>query len=350
MLNLGSDIRLNLLITMAEDKPVKSQQILRKQMKPTFKQLSITKITKTRPNALVLCLPPTHWRNKRKHLLQFLCQTREKKLTPSDRQVCIHNDWWTEIIWNKDKECYYTNGILKWLHDYNKTDSKESKEEQHQKGKEPMVDQQIRQMPIDPALWNSPVISTTNLPATMTTTTTETATTSQFTRSTPTAQQRIAAAMQKVLLHKGKGTGPPGGGGTGPPWGGGLGPPRKGGPRQPGGGGQSAATQQPVQVVADVKVMGSLSQIFNGDRAKADNFIKEVKGYFHLNADVAGFNSPYKKVAFTLMLIKGDKPAQWVQNMGNWLNTLDPVANNVEDLWDQFLEAYAYQFQDSQAA
>ena len=35
--------------------------------------------------------------------------------------------------------------------------------------------------------------------------------------------------------------------------------------------------------------------------------------------------------------------------MGNWLNTLDPVANNVEDLWDQFLEAYAYQFQDSQA-
>ena len=58
----------------------------------------------------------------------------------------------------------------------------------------------------------------------------------------------------------------------------------------------------------------------------------------------------YKKVAFTLTLIKGTEPAQWVWNMGNWLDTLDPITDNVEDLWDQFLEAYAYQFQDSQAA
>ena len=36
--------------------------------------------------------------------------------------------------------------------------------------------------------------------------------------------------------------------------------------------------------------------------------------------------------------------------MGNWLDTIDPVADNVEDLWLQFLEVYAYQFQDSQAA
>ena len=119
---------------MAEDKPVESQQILKEQMKPTFKRLSITKVTKTRPNTLVLCLPLTHQRNKRKHPLQFLCQTREKKLNPSDRQVCIHNNWWTEVNWNKDKECYYTNGILKRLHDYNKTDSEESEEEQHKEG------------------------------------------------------------------------------------------------------------------------------------------------------------------------------------------------------------------------
>ena len=36
--------------------------------------------------------------------------------------------------------------------------------------------------------------------------------------------------------------------------------------------------------------------------------------------------------------------------MGDWLDTLDPVANNVKDLWTQFLEEYAHQFQDSQAA
>ena len=105
-----------------------------------------------------------------------------------------------------------------------------------------------------------------------------------------------------------------------------------------------------MQVAADIKAMGSLPQIFNGDRSKADDFIEEAKGYFHLNTDVMGYNSPYKKVAYTLTLIKGDEPAQWVQNMGNWLDTLNPVADNIEDLWDQFLKAYVYQFQDSQAA
>ena len=83
-----------------------------------------------------------HKRNKRKHPLQFLCQTRERKLTPTDRQVCIHKDWWTEIIWNKDEECYYANGILKKLHNYDETDSEE--ESQNTDTEEPTVDQQIR--------------------------------------------------------------------------------------------------------------------------------------------------------------------------------------------------------------
>ena len=100
----------------------------------------------------------------------------------------------------------------------------------------------------------------------------------------------------------------------------------------------------------DVKAMGSLPQIFYGDWSKANDFIEEVKGYFHLNANVPGYNLPYKKVAFTLTLVKGEETAQWVQNMGNWLDMLNPIADNVKDLWLQFLEAYAYQFQDSQAA
>ena len=125
-----------------------------------------------------------HQRNKRKHPLQFLCQTREKKLTPSDRQVCIHNNWWTEIIWNKDKECYYTNRLLKKLHDYDETDSEE--ESQNSEIKEPTINQQIRQAPINPMLKNSPLVTTTSLlsDAMMTTTTEETtattATTSRF--------------------------------------------------------------------------------------------------------------------------------------------------------------------------
>ena len=288
---------------------------------------------------------------------------------PSGRQVCIHKDWWTEIIWNKDKECYYTNGLLKKLHDHDKTDSEE--ESQDSNTEEPTVDQQIRQAPIDPILKNSLLVPMMNLPGnTMTTTTTEETTASTTTMSmfdaTPTQSQRIASAMQQAFQQRkkpgppGGGLGPPGGGsgppggGLGPP-GGGLGPPRGGsGPPRggggPPGGGQPPAAQQPVPPAPDVKAMGSLPQIFYGDQSKADDFIKEVKGYFHLNADVPGYNSPYKKVAFTLTLVKGEETAQWVRNMGNWLDTLDPIADNVKDLWLQFLEAYAYQFQDSQAA
>ena len=291
-----------------------------------------------------------HKRNKRKHPLQFLCQTRERKLTLSDRQVCIHKDWWTEIIWNKDEECYYTNGILKRLHDYDETDSEE--ESQDSDTEEPTVDQQIRQAPIDPTLKTSLLTTTTKLPETTMTTTMEQTTASTViydtTASTQSQSQRIASAMQQAFKQKrpGEGSGLPGGGGFGPPGGGGFGLPGGGPPA----GGQPLATQQPVPPAADVKAMGSLPQIFYGDRSKANDFIKEVKGYFRLNADVPGYNSPYKKVAFTLTLVKGEEMAQWVRSMGNWLDTINPVADNVKDLWLQFLEAYAYQFQDSQAA
>ena len=264
--------------------------------------------------------------------------------------MCIHKDWWTEIIWNKDEECYYTNRLLKKLHDYDETDSEE--ESQDSDTEELTVDQQIWQTPIDPTLKTSPLASTTRLPeSTMTTTTeqtTATMATYDATALTQSQSQRIASAMQQAFQQKKKLGLPSGGGGSGPP-GGGSGPPGRGGGSGPPGGGQPPAAQQPVPLAPDVKAMGSLPQIFYGDWSKADDFIKEVKGYFCLNANIAGYNSPYKKVAFTLTLVKGEETAQWVQNMGNWLDTIDPIVDNVEDLWLQFLKVYTYQFQDSQA-
>ena len=56
--------------------------------------------------------------------------------------------------------------------------------------------------------------------------------------------------------------------------------------------------------------MGELPQIFHRDRTKANNFINEVKAYLQLNADIAGYDSPFKKVTFTLTLIKGESTAQ----------------------------------------
>jgi hypothetical protein len=97
----------------------------------------------------------------------------------------------------------------------------------------------------------------------------------------------------------------------------------------------------------NVKMMGQLPQIFTGDCSKADNFIEEVKGYLHLNQDVAGFNLPIKKIVFTLTLIKGEDMAGWTRDMGYFLDGLTP-ADNIPDLWTQFLAEFGQQFQDTQ--
>jgi len=94
--------------------------------------------------------------------------------------------------------------------------------------------------------------------------------------------------------------------------------------------------------------MGGLPQVFTSDCLFADDFIEEVKGYLRLNQDVAGYNSLIKKVALTLTLMKGPQVAGWTRNIGNWLDTLDPIADNIPDVWDQFLYEFSQQYQDSQ--
>ena len=92
--------------------------------------------------------------------------------------------------------------------------------------------------------------------------------------------------------------------------------------------------------------MGNLPHKFTGNRTKADDFIEEVKAYFCVNEDVAGFNSPIKKVAFTLTLIKGDEVAGWVRDIGIWIDGLDRVQDNFPIVWTQFLDKFEAQFQD----
>jgi hypothetical protein len=75
--------------------------------------------------------------------------------------------------------------------------------------------------------------------------------------------------------------------------------------------------------------MGQLPSIFDGDRTKAKAFMKEVKGYLRLNAEVNGFNSPMKKMAFVLTLIKGDDVQGWVESMGTILDWLNPLVDNI---------------------
>ena len=95
-------------------------------------------------------------------------------------------------------------------------------------------------------------------------------------------------------------------------------------------------------------MIGALPQTFDGDQTKAQDFIREVKSYFHVNYDVAGFNSPIKRMAFTLTLIKGPEVAGWNRNMGEVLDALGPLVDNIPAVWDQFLYKFSAQFQDSQ--
>jgi len=94
--------------------------------------------------------------------------------------------------------------------------------------------------------------------------------------------------------------------------------------------------------------MGQLPFVFDGNQTKADNFMDKVKGYLLLNQDINGFNSPIKKVAFMLTLIKGADTTGWTRDIQTWLEGLDPVTDNVPTVWDQFLVEFAQQYQDSQ--
>jgi len=93
--------------------------------------------------------------------------------------------------------------------------------------------------------------------------------------------------------------------------------------------------------------MGMLPQIFTGNRAKAQEFMDEVLGYFHANRGVAGFELPMCKVSITLIMIKGSEVARWAHNIGRWVDSLDPAVDDIELIWEQFQTEFMEQFMDS---
>ena len=191
------------------------------------------------------------------------------------------------------------------------------------------VNQQIRNSPLNASQKPLPPHTATQHPtilqlAMTTTTTTSTSTTT----ATPAT---ISAAYQKAL----NGQPPSGGGGGGGDGGGGGG----------GGRGGRGAPQQNIAPANDVKSMGKLPEVLTGDRTRADDFIEEVKAYLCLNADIAGFNSPMKKVAFTVTLMKGPEVAGWTRDIGTMLDGLNPNQDNVPAVWEQFLQEFSEQYQ-----
>ena len=96
--------------------------------------------------------------------------------------------------------------------------------------------------------------------------------------------------------------------------------------------------------------MGALLEPFTGKRAKAGHFIEVIKTYIRLNRQVPGFESAMQKINLALTLIRGEKVAGWVENVGAALDELNPDMDDIDELWTTFLEEFAQQYTNTQAA
>ena len=74
------------------------------------------------------------------------------------------------------------------------------------------------------------------------------------------------------------------------------GPPGGGGPpdQEPDGNMQDHV---PIPPALEIRAMGSLPRIFDGDRTRAEAFLTEFLGYLVLNNGVPGLESPIRQVA-----------------------------------------------------
>jgi Retrotransposon gag protein len=128
------------------------------------------------------------------------------------------------------------------------------------------------------------------------------------------------------------------------------GPGRPGGPGGPGGPGvpQGPPAAAPAAGNADDRVMGNLPQVFDGERKNARIFLNNLLGYFRANSRVPGLNSPIRKISIALTLIQGPQVVTWVRDIGAWIDSLHQVDDDVQLVWDTFVQEFTEHFTDSQ--
>jgi len=94
--------------------------------------------------------------------------------------------------------------------------------------------------------------------------------------------------------------------------------------------------------------MGTAPRTFTGKRDEAEDWLDKLRGYYRANIGVPGFESPIRKVALALTFMDGPEVAEWTRTIGAWINTLDPVAQNIPYVWETFQTQFLDQFADSQ--
>ncbi len=154
----------------------------------------------------------------------------------------------------------------------------------------------------------------------------------------PLTEAELEELLNIAMGERGGGTG---GNPPGPPGGGG--PPGGDGPNTGGG-----AAAQPIAAATNVKAMGKDPPLFYGDRSKADTFMNEVEKYLALNYDVAGFNSPKKKVVLMLTFMQGAEVEEWTRGMLQWIQQINDQSNT-DNIWHIFQHRFYNRFTDTQA-
>src|SRR5579863_484706 len=94
--------------------------------------------------------------------------------------------------------------------------------------------------------------------------------------------------------------------------------------------------------------MGTAPRTFTGKRDEAEDWLDKLRRYYHANIGVPGFKSPIRKVALALTFMDGPEVAKWTRTVGAWIDTLDPVAQNIPYIWETFQTQFLNQFANSQ--
>ena len=88
--------------------------------------------------------------------------------------------------------------------------------------------------------------------------------------------------------------------------------------------------------MAGVKAMGKDPPLSQGEQKKADMFMNEVDKYLTLNYNMAGFNSPKKKVTLVLTFMQRPEVEEWTRGILQWIQQIDNQSNT-DNVWRVFL-------------
>jgi hypothetical protein len=92
--------------------------------------------------------------------------------------------------------------------------------------------------------------------------------------------------------------------------------------------------------------------MFNGNRNKSEDFLREFELFRGLNVTSDVMATPYLRVIYALSLMHGDNIKDWVRDQLNELNNRfnnRHIAQDEEEHWNEFLTAFNCTFTDTAA-